>query len=233
MLLIRPNPVLYIDQDGRVIEALNITVDGGHGVGYDVNGTSTPGSHPISVDNIGNLDSAGSALIQANTVSSQDGKDAPNSTISGSNGTARVKTTYDAITITNLSGEELDLNNISPANPNATGQVTLDAQDVTAQFDIADAAGPTDLTIVNQGGAAPSDVVINGLIDNPTGHTTILNAGGNIRDGIGGTLRSNDVTLTGDAIGSSGNRLNVELVRSAGRADRHGRRLPPAISTST
>jgi len=147
----------------------------------------------------------------------KDGNDAPDSAITGSTGTARVKTTYDAITITNLSGEELDLNSISPANPDATGLVTLDAQSVSAQFDVADAAGPTDLTIVNEGGAAPSDVVINGLIDNPTGHTTILNSGGDIRDGASGILRSNDVTLRGDAIGSSGNRLDVELVRSAGR----------------
>ncbi|HUI48361.1 MAG TPA: hypothetical protein VL119_06675, partial [Acidimicrobiia bacterium] len=87
VLLIRPNPELSIDQDGRVIKAVGITVDGGHGVGYDVNGSSTPGSHPITIDPIGNLNVAGSALIQANTVGSQDGESAPDSTISGTQGT--------------------------------------------------------------------------------------------------------------------------------------------------
>ncbi len=215
VMLIRPDPVLTIDEIGRVTEAVNITVNGGQGAGYDVNGTSSPGSSPISVDNIGNLNVAGTALIQANSVAGRDGKTAPDSTISGSQGTARVKTTYDAITITNLSGEELRLNAIQPTNPNATGQVTLDAKTVTAEFDIADSSGPTDITVINDKGT--SDVVINGLINNPTGLTTILNQGGQVRDTAFGTIRTNDLVMTGTEIGSAANRLDVELVRSTGR----------------
>ncbi|HMC70475.1 MAG TPA: hypothetical protein VKJ07_15070, partial [Mycobacteriales bacterium] len=209
VLLIRPNPVLVIDEIGRVIEAVGITVNGGQGVGADVSGA------PISVDNIGNLNLAGSALFQANTPGAKDGQTAPDSKITGSMGTARVKTTYDAITIQNHSGEELRLNDIRPANPNATGQITLDAQKVTAEFDIADFAGPTDITVVNDQGT--SDVVLNGLIDNPVGLTVIANPGGEIRDGASGVLRTNDAVLTGTEIGAAGNRLNVELVRSQGR----------------
>ena len=208
VLLIRPDPVLSIDENGRVTEVVGgITVNGGHGLGYDVTADGY-----VSVDNIGNLDVAGSALVQANTVASRDSEDAPDSTISGTTGTARVKTTYDAITISNLSGEELRLNNISPANPDATGLITLDAQVVTAEFDIADSSGPTDITVINDGGT--SDVLINGLIDNPTGLTIILNEGGEIQDGPGGTIRTNDLVLTGTELGTAANRLDIELVRS-------------------
>ena len=212
VLLIRPDPVLFIDEDGRVIEAVNITVNGGQGKGYDVTSDGF-----VSVDDIGNLKAAGTALIQANSVGGQDGEDAPESTISGSQGTARVKTTFDAITITNLSGEELTLNDILPANPDASGKITLDAEDVTVEFDIADSSGPTNIKVDN--GKGTSDVVLNGLIDNPTGLTVILNGGadGVIRDTATGLLRTDDAVFIADAIGSAANRLNVELVRSAGR----------------
>src|SRR5207237_7322291 len=143
VLLIRPNPVLVIDEIGRVTQAVGVTVNGGLGVGADVSGA------PISVDNIGNTLIAGTALFQANTPGMKDGQTAPDSKITGSMGTARVKTTYDTITIQNHSGEELRLNDIRPANPNATGQITLDAQKVTAEFDIADFPGPTAITVAN------------------------------------------------------------------------------------
>ena len=74
-LLIRPNPELFIDEDGIILTAQNITVNNGKTVGDNVSGAD------ISVDNIGNSSNAGTALLQANTVADQDGNSAPGSTI--------------------------------------------------------------------------------------------------------------------------------------------------------
>jgi hypothetical protein len=216
-LSIPRDPELFIDASGNIVAARtrNVTVNGGQSTGAVTGNT-------ISVDNIVNTNPAGTALLQANNVADQDSKTAPASTISGTLGTIRVKTTYDLVTITNLSGKDLQINNISPANPGATGQVTLNAKNVTAQFGIADASGPTLITIDNNN-VAGADVVLNGLINNPTGGTVILAGGGTITDTSTGIIRTNELDLDAQFVGVAptgtdpAQRLNVELVRSPGR----------------
>ncbi|MCK4660888.1 MAG: FG-GAP repeat protein, partial [Phycisphaerae bacterium] len=212
ILLNRPSPELLIDQDGRVIEAVNITVN--NGLGQDlVNpliGTT------VSVDDISNAADPASATFSANVVGDKDGESAPEGEISGEDGTFRARTTYDAITITNLSNKDLVINDIDPANPNASPTVEFDAEDVSIEFDIAHDVGPTDIDIQND---SVADIRIDGIIENPIGSTSLFTEGGSILNTAGGIIRTNvlDLAAPGGAIGTGTDRLNVDLVLSEGR----------------
>ncbi|HZX96879.1 MAG TPA: hypothetical protein VFE90_20330, partial [Myxococcales bacterium] len=98
--------------------------------------------------------------------------------------------TFDTITITNRSSEELRVGGISAASAALV------------------------LAISNEGA---SDVVLGGVIDNPIGSTTIRDATGDIRSVGSSTVRSNRLTLAAHALGSVSNRLVIELVRSSGQ----------------
>ena len=194
------NPELLIDQDNRIIEAVNITVNGGMGQGDVI-------TEPvISVDDITNEAGIGNARFVTNAVS---GPFAPQGVVSGSGGTVRARTTYDAITITNLSSKDLVMNTIEPAKATVSPIVEIDSQSVTLEFNISHDVAPTDIEIRNEGG---SDIGLNGVINNPLGTTHLINTGGNIVNGgdllpdIGtsGIVRANIIdTAAGGAIGST------------------------------
>ncbi|MCK7519068.1 MAG: hypothetical protein MZV64_15755 [Ignavibacteriales bacterium] len=78
IVLIRPDPVLVIDEIGRVVEAVGgITVNGGNGLGYD---TTLQGY--VEIDDIGNSKIAGTAVIQANNLLIGTDRTAPESEVS-------------------------------------------------------------------------------------------------------------------------------------------------------
>ena len=77
----------------------------------------------------------------------------------------------------------------------------------------ANSTATPDISIVSTSG---SDVVLNGIIDNPLGQIEMISAGGIIGSGI---LRANSIVLDAQngRIGTStAERVNVDLVRSAG-----------------
>ena len=211
VLLCRPDPELLIDQDSRIIEAVNVTVNGGLGQGDVITGPI------ISVDDITNEAGIGHARFVTNAVS---GLYAPEGVVSGSGGTARARTTYDAITIANLSNKDLVINNIEPAKATVSPSVEIDSQKVTLAFNIAHDVAPTDIEIRNEGW---SDIGLNGVIDNPLGTTHIINTDGSILNGAdllpgtgnAGIVRSNIITAEASgSIGTGSSRMNIELVNS-------------------
>ncbi|MCA9167540.1 MAG: hypothetical protein KDB23_07715, partial [Planctomycetales bacterium] len=208
VLLVRPDAYLEISPDGIVTSAEGITVNNGKTVNANVAGSA------ISVDNITNEDDAGHATIATSNSITLDSNTSPDATISGSNGNVRVKTTYDAITIINNSNEVLVLNDVNRASQGVQGSVVLSSDNVTATFHISDSIGPTDILVENPN----SNLTIAGLIDNPLGSTTILNANGTINDDqdAGSVIRSNQLTMDAQSVGSAANRLQVDLVRSIG-----------------
>ena len=136
-------PVLLIDETGRIVEAVDITVNGGLGQGDSIAGST------ITVDEM----SASAEAV--------------------------------AIAITNRSDAELRVHHL-----------------------VSTSASSTKLTITNEG---PSNIVVAGLIDNPSGHTSIRSAHGDVRATAGATIRSNSLAIEADAIASEDNRLSVEL----------------------
>ncbi|MDB5862130.1 MAG: repeat-containing protein, partial [Ramlibacter sp.] len=204
ILLAQKAPRLLVDANGLVVEAVDITVDG-HGQGYVVAGNT------IVVDDIVNGSDAGQATFTVNDVVS-----APAGVMSGSGGTVYTSTTFDKVSITNLSDKHLVLNDINVANPAARGSVTLAAQQVSLRFDVGNTGTAADIAVLNDG---DGDVWLNGLIDNAVGRTAIDNTGGAIVNASpAGSIRTNALSLSaGGAIGASTSRLAVDLVRSVGR----------------
>jgi large repetitive protein len=208
-----PAPELLIDSNGLVVTADNVTVNGGMGAGGTVAGGT------VSVDAIANNDT-GTASFSVGNVADRDGKAAPLGEIKGAGGTFSSGSMFPTVSITNKSNKQLVIGDISLANGSAQPDVTLSAQTVTLGFEVGNLApaGDTRVDIVNEG---TGNVRINGLVDNPIGLIRIENTGGSIvaHDGSGDRLRGNGVELiAAGTIGDATRRLDVDLVRSAGRA---------------
>ena len=87
-------------------------------------------------------------------------------------------------------------------------------------FLVEHSVAPTNILIENTSAAATADVILAGLIENPTGTTTIRSAGGDIiSNGPAAIVRTAKATLEAEAgtVGTIASRVNVELVKSAGR----------------
>jgi hypothetical protein len=141
-------------------------------------------------------------------------QDSDRAVLNGTTGAVMANDTFDRIRITNRSVLDLVLGNITPANSGAAATVTITSENPQLTFDVSHQVSTTDIRIESVG-----DVVLNGVIDNPIGATTILSTGGDIVDGASGFVRTN--TFVADAAGSIGtaaNRFTVDLVRTAGRA---------------
>ena len=208
-LLASPDPVLLIDGNGKIVQAVDITVNGGLGQGATVSGPT------ISVDPItGAGSTSGTALVETNTLGSLDGITPPAGTVTGSGGIVNVRDTYNSITITNLSSMPLVLNGISVVTKPQGAGITIASQDSSGlTFAIAHDIGPTAISIQNKG---TSDLTIGGLIDNPIG-TTAISSLGSILNGTGGVILTDNLQMNAASdIGSSASRLEVQLVLSAG-----------------
>ena len=132
-----------------------------------------------------------------------------------------IHNTYQTVTIINQSSLNLELQNIGTASTTAPAypQVQIEAKGATRTnipffFSIAN-NGPSVLDIENQNpGQTPSNIIIAGLLNNPTGHTIITNVRGDILStGPAGIIRANQLDLTASGnIGTSINRINADLV---------------------
>ncbi|MCO6457026.1 MAG: hypothetical protein J5I93_17150, partial [Pirellulaceae bacterium] len=208
VLLAGPSPDLLVDANGRVVRAENVTVNGGQGQGAVITAAV------ISVDPILNDDDAGSVRFATNTVAMHDDQEAPAGSIQGMGGTVSSAANYKSVTIEHLGDRQLILHDMQLANPNARPTVELDSEEVTLEFNVSSRVEPTDVVIRNDGAA---DVLIDGVIDNPIGRTTILNTGGGILGTPAGLVRSHTLAVdAAAALGTAANRLAVQLVYAGG-----------------
>ncbi|NBP89233.1 MAG: hypothetical protein EBU59_12205, partial [Planctomycetia bacterium] len=149
----------------------------------------------------------------------KDGLTAPTGKLTGNSGTFSSGTVLPSVTITNRSNNNLVLGDIDLANALAVPDVTLTAEEVSLEFDVASLApaGEMKILVANEGSG---DVLVDGLVNNPVGSITIENTQGSILAGSDATdiLRGQSVNLlAGTDLGSPTQRLNVDLVRSLQR----------------
>ncbi|MFN9594068.1 MAG: hypothetical protein ACK56G_15340, partial [Pirellulaceae bacterium] len=127
---------------------------------------------------------------------------------------------FESIEIENQSDKDLVIGDISLVNFLASPKVNLSGESIGLQFKVGNVApaGETEIKILNTG---IGDVFVGGLIDNPIGVVSIENQGGSILSGsdTADRILANKVALvaSGD-IGTTGQRLRLDPVRSAGRA---------------
>ncbi|MGF1522702.1 MAG: DUF4347 domain-containing protein [Leptolyngbyaceae cyanobacterium] len=199
---------LEIDANGDIVNAIGISVNGGQ-----TNGIVTG---DISVDDISGP--TGDIVFKADdqvSTTTPDTASRPTFTYDFSN---------EDITITNLSDQNLILNNIFGAgDPNP--EVIIDENNANSdnfKFNIetGDLTSPNaaNIVVTNEG---TSDVFLNGQIQNPIGSTAITNNGGSIlADSPTHAIQSNSLDL--DATGSIGTddstRINAQLVELNGTA---------------
>ena len=132
-----------------------------------------------------------------------------------------IRNTYQTVSIINQSSLNLELQNIDMASETlpAYPQVQIEATAATNTnipffFSIAKDS-PAMLDIENQNPTqTPSNIIIAGLLNNPTGHTIIANVRGDILStGPSAIVRANKLDLTASGnIGTSTNRINADLV---------------------
>src|SRR6266566_3993925 len=200
-LLGEPNPVLTIDSSGQITEKTkNVQVRYYDPVAHTFSfllrvGDPVPAGMWIVVGDL-LYDQGGDVTFSANDTS-------PNSLIYGNAGEFKVKDTWDSVTITNYSDRKLvtnDINTATTANPpkitvsvdTVPGPITgagTPADDVhlaegtftTFEFKISHVFAKTEVQIQNLSGTTtPSDIVLDGRIENIIGHTLIKNVRGNI-----------------------------------------------------
>jgi hypothetical protein len=221
------SPTLVVNSSGLVTDANNASVELGQGTGFQT-------FAGISVDPIAN---AGGSQVVFNTdvfgIIGLSGNVVP---------TFEFRENFQQVDITNLSNEDLFINEIDVINRNLTPpQVTLQAGAIGLQFNIQHDFTPTLVDIKNFGSG---DIVLAGnplsaihqithsLIENPIGDTRILNTGGNIRAiAAFSNIRTNTmgnqfapllpgdflhgIQATAGSIGANGVPIRIELVQSA------------------
>ncbi|MCF2147132.1 DUF4347 domain-containing protein [Desmonostoc muscorum LEGE 12446] len=194
-----PSPDLEVDANGNITKAVNVTVNGGQKSG------AIAGN--ISVDDINN-DGAGEVLFEAN-----------GGVINGSNSTFDFSDTLRKVKISNASTKQLTINKIDVVNSTSSPTVYLRGgkDKVGLQFDIRRIVEPTLIDIEN---SKSSDILFNDLIDNPIGKTLIKTEGNILSSGSQAIVRTNIFDAqAGGNIGTTTNRINVELVESADRPE--------------
>ncbi|MFN5466550.1 MAG: hypothetical protein ACK5AM_00370, partial [Pirellulaceae bacterium] len=214
--LARETPVLLIGANGELVTARGITANGGLVEGQTVVGDT------ISVDPILN-DSTVSGIVNLsvnNSAAVLSGANAGLGVITGSGGIFSRGSAFESIEIENQSDKDLVIGDISLVNFLASPKVNLSGESIGLQFKVGNVApaGETEIKILNTG---IGDVFVGGLIDNPIGVVSIENQGGSILSGsdTADRILANKVALvaSGD-IGTTGQRLRLDPVRSAGRA---------------
>jgi hypothetical protein len=128
-------------------------------------------------------------IVQAENITVNGGRRQGDSVAGAAIVVDPVTATGSPVTITNHSGEELRLGAITASSP-----------------------GSIEIVVASTGA---SDVVVDGVVDNELGLTSIYAAGA-IRGGGAGVVRTNRLTLAAAAIGPEAERLAIELVRSPG-----------------
>lgn len=189
VLLCGSSTELAIDENGNIVVASNVT--------------ATVTADTITVADIANSGQC-NVLFEATVIS-------------GSGGSWDCRNGSGEVTITNMSDRDLVVNDIDVTSATAQPVVELDAASVALTFDITRSVASSAIEIENSG---DSDLILAGLIENPVGTTTITNALGNIlSNGTEAIVRTSalEIVATLGSIGTSNERINVELVHSSGR----------------
>ncbi len=201
-LLGAEGPVLNVDATGKVLVKKNLTLNNNT---IQVGQTVTSGE--IVVDNIRNDNpySAGRVDFQIPTTTSD-------FNIGGATATAKIEgrpeivflNTFDRVEIDNASARPIRVNNVNVRNPVSqfSQNIRVDVRDqssFTPQIGNP-ISGNTLITIINK---ADADIILDGVIDNPTGTTSITNQ-----------LSSRLVLATGNSLIISGT-MNLSAPRGA------------------
>ncbi len=211
-----PSPTLVVDANGRIAEAINVSVQNvGSAIGSNVDPGNT-GS--FAVANIIN-NAHGQALFQgnSNTLVKTTLTDA---SLNGPLFTFRE--TYASVSLVNQSTKSMTVNNVTVVNTTTPSvhDVTLDANNVSGfEFNVNHDFKPTTVTIQNTyGGAAHApNIVVAGGVDNPIGITDLSDAHGNITSSGGGLIRTDLFALQAPqgSIGvNAAGRLRLQTVES-------------------
>ena len=197
--------VLEIDENGQIVTAEGITVNGGQSGGVIAD------SDDISVDYV---------AIPAGDIVFKADNDVFNDDEFGVVPTFSYTFPNESVTITNNSDKNLILNDIYGAGNSTQPDVLIDQSVNPTAFkfniDLSDLSDfeETPITITNNGA---SDVFLNGRILNPISTTTITNNGGGIlASNTGNVVQSNilDLDATDDLGTDDDSRINVQLVDS-------------------
>ena len=228
-VLSAPSPVLVVDANGMIAQAVNVSVGGGQEQGAITGST-------VSVDPINNNENMSNAVTftanPAKKVGTLDGESAPQGDITGT-GTLSDAAAFYTVTITNDSNKDLVINGIQTVNPIAHPTINLKADSTSGfTFTVDNTVGPTDVTIDNEG---TGNVVLNApgtvpggtlgySIYNPVGTTTIIAKNGSVLNRSSSTdvptiwTQTLDVAASG-SVGTSTNRLSVNLVLPDAQTD--------------
>ena len=228
ILLGEPNPVLVIDNAGKIVQKTwNVDVRAYNPSGtfsdlLDVGDTIGTGQWIVVDDLI--YDESGFVKFSTNDLSNDD----TDSVIFGNAGEFWVQDTWDSVTITNSSDRQLVTNLIDvtssaddpeiqvwidkipgPTDSPLNDVSLLETNPATFEFDILHLFKKTKVDVRNlqPDGIAASDIVLDGAIENPIGHTYIQNERGSILADDGNYLGIEDFTVTG-------NDTDHELIRT-------------------
>ncbi len=228
------SPSLVVGSDGRVISAVNVTVNG---VTNPAPG-STVGSltSDLVVQDLRNTGSADiwmtsnqGTIDGGSCVGGADGDACRLGIAAGTHywGTFTFDMSWASVLVLNQSARNLVINDIDPISRTAVPTVTLNSPNggsSTTHFAIRDTVGSTVITITNTDPSGP-DLLINGTIENPVGQTRVTSLYGPISssstrggassyDGTHTSLiRSNVVHLVaGTSMGSGPLYLHLDLV---------------------
>ena len=227
VLLPGANPELVIDSTGTVVVARNVTVDGGHGVGYVI-----PGNE-VYVDDILNNDPG--RAFETNDLGEDRAGIVAGSIPSTGLGSLYVEHTFAEVTLLNDSSVDLIVQDILPIDRDGLPQpeVFLNSTELDYEFNILHRFGATDIDIQSTNPALTSLFLI-GEIDNPIGTTSVTNVFGGINHFSPNfdnqhLIRSNIVHLAaGQSVGGFGIfpdditftlPMKIDLVQSVGRPE--------------
>ncbi|MFU8776147.1 MAG: LEPR-XLL domain-containing protein, partial [Roseovarius sp.] len=215
-------PVLEIDEEGNIIEAVNVTVNDGVGVGGKVTGAFHVNDiKPTAYGFVQFLADGG--LIEQ---------------VTGTKGTFYLLDTFSSVWIENRSGYAMTIRNIDvqadmdKTQPDTQPDVIIDVVSGgnLLEFNVGDAALPTQVDIRQLGGNTGNrtgDLILAGTINNPRGEVVLLAEIGNILSaGVRGFSAEADgitrsplvianrasITALAGGIGAPGAALNIDLV---------------------
>ena len=220
------DPQLSVDSNAVIVaeDGVTVTTDTGQPLHL---GDTVPAGRTIVVAGIGN-GGVGNFVFEANALGSQDGNTPPQGTITGSQGVFEFHRTLGSVELSNASSRDLQIDGITvfPTPAPSQTDITVNVQtDNGFSFAVSNEIKLTSVTIENTHPTAAPLLILNAVIDNPVGSTTIRNASGDIvATGALAIVRTNSLSLTaplgsiGETAGAVGEpRVNVQLVQSAAR----------------
>ncbi len=210
------SPTLVVEQDS----AGNAIVTMANGVSIQDSDLATVGpvtASTIIVSPINNT--AGYGNVQLN-IPRRGAPADDTGVIDGSQGSVTIERGFDEVNLVNRSSKPMTVNNINVFNL-TTPLIVVDAPDSSVlSFPVFQNFGDTQVNIENSiKSSSPPTLTINGIINNPVGDTR-LNAGAIIKSGTGKVVtNTGDFRSTTGNIGSTANRLPVEIVLSDNRQE--------------